>query len=82
LMLRMPQSLHAELARAAENEEISLNRYITNALSSAMGRHSDEVRAQPVPRWLPGAIVLGIVVTVAATILAIVLLVLAWQNGW
>ena len=47
-----------------------------------MGRHSDEVRAQPVPRWLPGAILLGIVVTVAATILAIVLLVLAWQNGW
>jgi HicB family len=81
-MLRMPRSLHAELARAAEDEEISLNRYITNALSSAMGRQSDEVRAQSVPSWLPAAILLGIVVTVAATILAIVLLVLAWQNGW
>ena len=30
----------------------------------------------------PGRFSLGIVVTVAATILAIVLLVLAWQNGW
>jgi HicB family len=81
-MLRMPQSLHAELARAAEHEEISLNRYITNALSSAMGRHSHDARSQPTPSWLPRAIVAGIVVTVAATILAIVLLVLAWQNGW
>jgi hypothetical protein len=81
-MLRMPQSLHAELARAAEHEEISLNTYITNALSSAMGRLSDDARSRPTPSWLPRAIVAGIVVTVVATILAIALLVLAWQNGW
>lgn len=81
-MLRMPESLHAELARAAKQEDISLNRYITNTLASAMGRHSDDAQPHPAPRWLPGAILAGLVVTVVAAILAIVLLVLAWQSGW
>jgi hypothetical protein len=81
-MLRMPQSLHAELARAAQQEDISLNRYITKTLSSAMGRPSDGAPPHTAPRWLPGAILAGIVVTVAAAILAIALLVLAWQSGW
>ena len=34
LMLRMPQSLHAELAEAAEREEVSLNQFITNTLAA------------------------------------------------
>jgi HicB family len=79
-MLRMPQSLHTELARAAEREHISLNQYITNTLSSAMGRRREGERA-PGPRWLPAALLAGIAVTVAAAILAMVLLVLLWQNG-
>jgi hypothetical protein len=79
-MLRMPESLHAELARAAKQEDVSLNRYITDTLSSAMGRHSDDAHPHTAPSWLPMAIVAGIVVTVAAAILAIVLLVLAWQS--
>jgi antitoxin HicB len=37
LLLRMPQSLHAELARAADGESISLNQFITTALASAVG---------------------------------------------
>jgi antitoxin HicB len=37
LLLRMPQSLHAELARAADTESISLNQFITTALASAVG---------------------------------------------
>jgi antitoxin HicB len=36
LLLRMPQSLHAELARAADIEGISLNQFITTALASAV----------------------------------------------
>jgi HicB family len=81
-MLRMPQSLHAELARAAEREQISLNQYITNTLSSAIGRRPDGERVQRGPHWLPAAILAGIVVTVATAILAIVVLVLVWANGW
>lgn len=37
LLLRMPQSLHAELAFSAEREGISLNQFITTALASAVG---------------------------------------------
>jgi predicted RNase H-like HicB family nuclease len=37
LLLRMPQSLHAELARLAERESVSLNQFITDVLSGALG---------------------------------------------
>jgi cobalamin biosynthesis Mg chelatase CobN len=33
----MPQTLHAELARVAERERVSLNQFITDALSGALG---------------------------------------------
>jgi hypothetical protein len=33
----MPQSLHAELAEAADREQVSLNQFITLALASAVG---------------------------------------------
>jgi RNA polymerase sigma-B factor len=82
LMLRMPQSLHAELAQAAEREDVSLNQYITNALSAAVAWHSSEERQQSAPGWLPAAIVANIVVVVIAGIVALVLLVVAWQQGW
>jgi len=37
LLLRMPQTLHAELSRAAEREKVSLNQFITDVLAGAMG---------------------------------------------
>lgn len=37
LLLRMPQTLHAELARIAERESVSLNQFITDVLSGALG---------------------------------------------
>ena len=33
----MPQTLHAELARIAERESVSLNQFITDVLSGALG---------------------------------------------
>ena len=36
LLVRMPQSLHAELARVAEHEGVSLNTLITGALASSV----------------------------------------------
>jgi RNA polymerase sigma-B factor len=49
LMLRMPHSLHAELARAAERDEVSLNQFITSSLASVVGwrRMNGEVPAEP-----------------------------------
>jgi RNA polymerase sigma-B factor len=83
LMLRMPQSLHAELAQAAEREEVSLNQFITNTLSAAIAWNSNgEREPAPPPRWLPAAIVTNIVVVAIAGVIALVLLFVAWQQGW
>lgn len=82
LMLRMPQSLHAELARAAEREDVSLNQYITNTLSASLHWHASDDRAASSPRWLPAAIVTNIVVVVIAGLVALTLLLVAWQQGW
>ena len=37
LLLRMPQTLHAELSRVAERESVSLNQFITDVLAGALG---------------------------------------------
>jgi predicted RNase H-like HicB family nuclease len=36
-LLRLPRSLHAELAREAEREGVSLNQFVTSALAAAVG---------------------------------------------
>jgi RNA polymerase sigma-B factor len=89
LLLRMPQSLHAELANAAEREEVSLNQFITNTLAAAMswqrtGGHESGGEAEPrppSPRWLPAAIVTNIVVVAIAGVVAVILLLVAWHHG-
>jgi HicB family len=45
LLLRMPRTLHAELARAAEREGTSLNQFITSALSRTVGLGLDDEEA-------------------------------------
>jgi antitoxin HicB len=46
LLLRMPKTLHADAAREAENEGVSLNQFITAALAGALGWRSGR-RAVP-----------------------------------
>lgn len=82
LMLRMPQSLHTELARAAEREEVSLNQFITNTLSAAMHWHTESEPPPQPPRWLSAAVLTNIVVVVIAGVIAVVLLIVALQQGW
>lgn len=94
LLLRIPRTLHDDLADAAEREGLSLNRFITGTLTAAVKgggiepgeraepADSSELEAREVPRWLPAAIVVNIVVVAVAAIVALVLLVIAWQNGW
>ena len=87
LMLRMPQSLHAELSKAAEREDVSLNQFITNTLAASLSWHTTEEEpapegdSGPSPRWLPAAILTNIVVVVIAGVIALVLLVVALQQG-
>jgi antitoxin HicB len=42
VLLRMPRRLHAQLARAARQEGVSLNQYIVYLLSSASGSRMPE----------------------------------------
>lgn len=98
LLLRMPQSLHGELARSAEREEVSLNQFITNSLAAAVGwrqqatdddadaepdadASGEPTRASTQPRWLRAALVTNIVVVALAAIAAVILLIVAWQQG-
>jgi antitoxin HicB len=38
-LLRLPRSLHADLARRAEEEGVSLNQYVATTLAHAAGSH-------------------------------------------
>jgi RNA polymerase sigma-B factor len=80
LLVRMPQSLHGDLARAAEREEVSLNQFITSALASAIGwRRGDSssteaTRASESERrrvLTVNIVVLGLVALVALVLLAV-----------
>jgi RNA polymerase sigma-B factor len=86
LLLRMPPSLHTELAGAAQREDVSLNHLITHLLADAVAWQEDgggggegaHRREAPVPRWLPAAIVANIVVVAIAGIIGTILLLFAW----
>jgi predicted HicB family RNase H-like nuclease len=92
LLVRMPATLHDELARAAEAEGVSLNQLITGALASAVewrspdGRSSSDQAADAsssrMPPWLMRyALVANLAVLALATVVAIALLVVAWRAG-
>jgi antitoxin HicB len=53
LLLRMPQTLHADLARAADRERVSLNQFITAALSGALGWRAPARKTPPRTRAVP-----------------------------
>ena len=85
LLLRMPESLHAELARASERAGVSLNGYINEALAEAVGRRrspsrpaSDEARGgRTRRRFLERLLVVNLVVIAGVGALVVVLLVQA-----
>jgi RNA polymerase sigma-B factor len=90
LLVRMPQSLHAELARAAERDEVSLNQFITSSLASVVGwrragedpdRHA-AAGVQPEGRWASLAMVVNIVVLAVVAVVAVILLVVAARQGF
>jgi hypothetical protein len=81
LLLRMPPSLHAELARTAESEGVSLNAFISAALSGAVGWRTPGERIASAPRpnrLLRAALILDVLLVAIAAALAIALLIVAW----
>jgi antitoxin HicB len=92
LLVRMPATLHDELARAAEAEGVSLNQLITGVLASAVEWRSTEGSPRtassssepPAPgekRITRLVLAANLAVVSIAAILAIVLLVVAWRAG-
>ena len=45
LLLRMPASLHEELARASDRDGVSLNQFITGVLASAVSWRNEDASA-------------------------------------
>jgi hypothetical protein len=89
LLLRMPAALHAELARTAEREGVSLNQFITRALAGRIGWGTDaDDESTPAGASVDGgrtnliavALVVNAVVIGLAAVAAIAVLVLAWQG--
>jgi hypothetical protein len=74
LLLRMPPALHADLARAAEREGVSLNAYITRVLSGEKIEPGSE-RGRTLIR---AAVIADLVLVAIAATVAIALLVVAW----
>lgn len=84
LLLRMPQSLHGELAERADREGVSLNALIVGLLAGGVGweRQDGAPAAAPSRPGIPRrAIVANIAVVAIAAVVGLALLVLAVVQG-
>jgi RNA polymerase sigma-B factor len=100
-LVRMSGDLHQQLAQAAEREQVSLNRFVTDALAETVTGDSAHEQPAPAPtepaatvgdagpagrprnprRTLRMVLAANVVVLVLAGTIAVVLLVLALQQG-
>jgi hypothetical protein len=53
-VVRIPRGLHAELARQARNEGVSLNQYVATLLAGAAGWRGPGASSGQAPMGLPG----------------------------
>ena len=81
LMVRMPPTLHTELARAAEEEGVSLNAFITGVLAGAVGWRSPGDGASGPPSWARRTLLVNLVVMAVLAAVAAALVVVALVNG-
>ena len=89
LLLRMPAALHAELARTAEREGVSLNQFITRTLAGRIGWGDEGDAEAPKSTSAPArrrsnlilaALLANAIVIGRAAAAAIGVLVLAWRG--
>jgi RNA polymerase sigma-B factor len=94
-LVRMPGALHQELSRAAEREQVSLNRFVTEALAASISSGwTPSTTPRPVAdhNSAPGALIgrkrsfrmllaANVIVIVIAAAAAITLLIFALQRG-
>jgi len=80
LLLRMPRTLHAQLAARSDADGVSLNQYIVEALTRSLegAPPADRPAPRSIPRSLRLALLANAVVVALAAATCIVLL-LAWR---
>ena len=85
LLVRMPPTLHDELARTAESEGVSLNQLITGVLAGAVEWRAvggaPAARQGLTGRVAPIALAANLAVVLIAAIVAITVLLVAWRGG-
>jgi len=77
LLLRMPKTLHAELAARSDAAGVSLNQYIVTALARAVSGDGPTELPATQDRSIRTALVINAVVVALAAATAIVILVIA-----
>lgn len=87
LLVRMPPTLHAELARVADDEGVSLNQLITGALASAVGWRNGRPAggggaSAGRARSAKVLLVANLAALALACAAAVALLVFAWRHGF
>jgi RNA polymerase sigma-B factor len=86
LLLRMPRSLHEELARASDRDGVSLNQFITGVLASAVDWRRDDGAASGAtssgrrPRGMALLLMVNLVLVGLAAAAAIGFLIAAWLS--
>lgn len=83
LLVRMPATLHDELAAAAEREGVSLNQLITGVLAASVewrAGGTEPARGLLPARLTPIALAANLAAVLIATIVAITVLVVAWRG--
>jgi hypothetical protein len=83
LLLRMPASLHEELAGASDRDGVSLNQFITGVLASAVNWRNEDGRpakepAKPGSRRLAVLLTVNLILVGIAALAAIGFLLAAW----
>jgi hypothetical protein len=81
LLLRMPKSLHAQLAARSDRDGVSLNHWIVAALARALVSEDPgaDTRWHNVPRELRVVLIVNAIVIAVAVAIAIALIAIAWH---
>jgi HicB family len=81
LLLRMPKSLHAQLAARSDRDGVSLNHWIVAALARALVSEDPgpDARWRAVPRELRVVLIVNAIVIAVAVAIAIALIAIAWH---
>ena len=82
-MLRIPPSLHAELARSAAEEHVSLNAYMIGVLAATVGWRTPDGEGESgrMPPWMRRVLMVNLAVLAIVAAVAVALVTVALLSG-